>query len=65
MTLKLPNNKGNMIFTSQFDKNILLLYFKISFTDSLYNPEYYPSIKEFMGNAVDIQKNSLIVLQKK
>ncbi|MCK7590822.1 DUF3857 domain-containing protein [Subsaxibacter sp. CAU 1640] len=64
-TLKLPNNKGSIIFTSKIENNVMLLYFKLAFNDSLYNPEYYSSIKEFMGNAVDIQNNSLLVLKKK
>lgn len=64
VVLKLPNNKGNLIFTCKTENNVMVLYFKLSFYEALYNPEYYPSIKEFMANAVDIQKNSLIVLKR-
>lgn len=65
MALKLPNNTGSILFSSTQENNTLMLYFKLSFNESYYNPEYYPSLKEFVGTAVDIQKNSLLVLKKK
>lgn len=65
MAFKLPNNKGSIVFSSTLENNSLMLYFKLSFNESYYNPEYYPSLKEFVSTAVDIQKNSLLVLKKK
>lgn len=63
--LALPNNKGSLIFTTKLEGSTLMLYFKLSFTESIYGPEYYESLKLFLGKVVDIQKNSLLVLQKK
>ena len=65
VALKLPNNTGTIIFNSQLQNNSLLLFFKLNFNDSIYYPEYYNSIKEFMNTVVDIQKNTLIVIKKK
>jgi len=65
LTLRLPDNKGSIIFTSTIENNVMTIFFKLSFNDALYPPEYYSAMKEFMNNAVDIQKNSLLVLKKK
>jgi hypothetical protein len=64
-TFSLPNNKGSIILTSKIQDNSVLLYFKLVFYESLYDPIYYDSIKDFFAKIVDIQKNSLIVLKKK
>jgi uncharacterized protein YjhX (UPF0386 family) len=64
LKLILPNNKGLLIFTSKIQDNSILLYFKFNFTETIYNPEYYDSLKNFMSTIVNIQKNSLIVLKK-
>ena len=61
----LPNNKGNVIFSSAVDKNVINIMLKISFKDTIYLPEYYPYLKDFMSKIVDIQTNSLILLKKK
>lgn len=63
--IKLPNNTGSIILNNKVSGNTVELYFKLNFNEAIYNPEYYPSIKKFMSSLVDIQKNSLIVLQKK
>ncbi len=65
LVLKLPNNTGSIIFTTKVENNTVELFFKLNFTEPIYNPEYYNYIKEFMRTIVDIQKNSLIVIQKK
>ena len=65
MSFTLPNNKGSMLLTTKTEENNILLYFKFNFNDTIYEPEYYPYLKEFLSKIVDIQKNSLIVLKKK
>ncbi len=65
LTLKLPNNTGTILLNSKVEDHTFRLYFKINFSEAIYNPEYYNYIKDFMGSIVDIQKNSLIVIQKK
>ncbi|WMI67592.1 DUF3857 domain-containing protein [Mangrovimonas sp. YM274] len=63
--VSLPNNTGSLIFSSKKEDNNILLYLKFDFKESLYGPEYYKSLKIFFGKIVDIQHNSLIVLEKK
>jgi hypothetical protein len=63
--ISLPNNKGLLIFNTKIVNDSILMYFKFNFKESIYNPEYYESLKLFMGTIVDIQKNSLIVLKHK
>lgn len=65
LNITLPNNKGLLIYNTKIIEDTILLYFKFNFNDTIYNPEYYDSLKQFMGTVVDIQKNSLIVLKHK
>lgn len=65
LTLKLPNNKGSLLLNSKIEGNTVQLYFRLNFSEAIYNPEYYNDIKKFMGTIVDTQNNSLIVIQKK
>ncbi|MFD1613665.1 DUF3857 domain-containing protein [Gelatiniphilus marinus] len=61
----LPNNKGSVLFTNVLNENAVSMMFKISFKDAVYPAEYYPYLKAFMSNIVDIQTKSLILLKKK
>uniref|UniRef100_UPI00404AEFF4 DUF3857 domain-containing protein n=1 Tax=Gelidibacter sp. TaxID=2018083 RepID=UPI00404AEFF4 len=65
LNFALPNNKGTILLTTKVDNNNLMIYYKFNFNESIYEPEYYPYLKEFLSKIVDIQKNSLIVLKKK
>ncbi len=65
VNIALPNNKGNLIFSSSIKGNTISILFKLSFKDALYAPEYYPYLKEFMNKVVDVQTNSLLILTKK
>ncbi|PWI29113.1 hypothetical protein DI383_13255 [Flavobacteriaceae bacterium LYZ1037] len=65
LNISLPNNKGLYIFSTKVIDNDIVLYFKFTFKETIYNPEYYESLKVFMGTIVDTQKNSLIVLKHK
>ena len=67
ISLRLPNNSGNFIVSTQVsdDRNKLKLLLKISFNNTKYSADYYDSLKQFMGNIVNTQVNSLIVLKKK
>ena len=60
----LPNNSGQILFSSNQMGNTLNLMFKIDFKKSIYEPEYYPYLKAFMGKIVDIQNNALVLLKK-
>ncbi|MFG6687720.1 DUF3857 domain-containing protein [Mariniflexile sp. HNIBRBA6329] len=65
LALNLPNGKGQIIFSSNLVENSLNLIFRIKFNEAVFEPEYYPYLKEFMNKIVDIQTNSLILLKKK
>ncbi|KJD33116.1 hypothetical protein PK35_09170 [Tamlana nanhaiensis] len=63
--LGLPNNTGEINFNVTQLGNVLSLTFKLSLNSEIYPAYYYPYLKEFMSKAVDIQKNSIIVLTSK
>tara|TARA_R110002049_G_scaffold38978_1_gene120325 strand:+ start:12846 stop:13235 length:390 start_codon:yes stop_codon:yes gene_type:complete len=65
VVLVLPNKKGQIRFSSQILDNAVTINFRIDFKDTIYGPEYYPFLKEFMSKIIDIQNNSLILLKKK
>ncbi|MCF6296684.1 MAG: DUF3857 and transglutaminase domain-containing protein [Flavobacteriaceae bacterium] len=65
VSISLPDNKGQLIFTTKNSGNEFTLFFKINFKEAVYGPEYYSYIKAFMSKIVDIQNNTLIVLKKK
>jgi len=65
VNLIIPNNKGNVAFSSAAQENFVQLVFRIKFTDAIYPPEYYPYLKELMNQIVNIQTNSLILLKRK
>lgn len=65
MALSLPNSKGQIIFSCSAIGNSILIILKVNFKEAIYEPEYYPYLKEFISKIVDIQTNSIILLKKK
>lgn len=65
LNLSLPNNAGQVLFSSSVMNNAINIAFRINFKKAIYEPEYYPYLKEFMNKVVDLQTNSLILLKKK
>lgn len=63
--IDLDTNKGSMVMTCQQDGNLINIYFKLIFNEAVYGSNYYDGLKKLMANVVDVQKNSLIVLEKK
>lgn len=63
--LALPNKKGQIIFSTKLIKNSISILLKVEFKEAIYDPGYYPYLKEFMSKIIDIQNNSLILLKKK
>lgn len=61
----LPQNGGNLIFAANEIENGVEVVWKIDFKQAIYSPEFYPYIKKFISNLIDIQNNTLIVLKKK
>ncbi len=60
----LPNKSGSFIFNVELEEDTLNLYFKLRFNIPIYIPEFYDSIKIFMGKVVEVQNNSVVVLKK-
>jgi len=65
INLSIPNNLATLIVNFKQDKNAIMTYYKITFKNAEYDPAYYDPLKELMGKAIDLQKNTLIVLEKK
>ncbi|MFT4612463.1 MAG: hypothetical protein ACJA1H_001335 [Glaciecola sp.] len=63
--LGLPNNKGSFICSVTQEENSITIYFKLTFKEAIYNPEYYDDLKELLTQVLETQNNSLIVLEKK
>ncbi|MGB3607182.1 MAG: DUF3857 domain-containing protein [Psychroserpens sp.] len=63
--ISLPNNTGNLIFSSTVKENVVTLYFKFSLDEPVYDASYYDVLKQYFAQIVDIQKNSLVLLQLK
>lgn len=62
--LNLPNDTGLLSFSTKVIDNAINVFIKISFNETIYEPEHYSALKEFMSKVVDIQTNSIIVLKK-
>lgn len=65
VNIGLPNKKGSFTTMASQEGNSIVIYFKLTFKDSIYYPNYYDSLKTILSKVVDAQKNSLIVLEKK
>ncbi|MEN3324581.1 DUF3857 domain-containing protein [Mariniflexile soesokkakense] len=65
LALNLPDGKGQIIFSNTLANNSISLIFRIKFNEVVFEPEYYPYLKEFFNKIVDIQTNSLILIKKK
>ncbi|WNH12833.1 DUF3857 domain-containing protein [Thalassobellus suaedae] len=64
LILGLPNNEGLISFSTKVLGNSVNLLMRIDFKQSIYPPEYYSYLKEFMSKIVAIQTNSIIALKK-
>ena len=60
----LPNNAGSLIFTIQEENNIIKAFMRLRFNEPIYDVGYYPYLKEFMNKYIEIQNNSVVVLQR-
>ncbi|WP_456437622.1 DUF3857 domain-containing protein [Psychroserpens sp.] len=65
LNLALPNNSGSVTSNYMVNDNTIIVIFKLTFNESIYNASYYVYLKKLMDSAINIQKNSIIVLEKK
>lgn len=64
INLRLPENGGSLLLTSNILNNKLNIFIKINFKKALYSPYEYASLKAFMDKVVNTQTKSLIILSK-
>ncbi len=62
--IALPNKAGQVTLSTKVLNNYINFIMRVDFKESIYPPEYYPYLKEFISKIVDIQKNSLILIKK-
>ena len=65
MTLALPNKTGSVLFSFNSNENKLSIFMRIKFDKPIYEAEYYEALKNFMSKVVEIQNNTIVVLEKK
>ncbi|MGJ5642074.1 transglutaminase domain-containing protein [Formosa sp. S-31] len=58
----LPNGKGGLIYNITQSDDDLIIYLKFNFKEPMYSSGYYESLKQLASELVNIQNNSLIVL---
>jgi hypothetical protein len=63
ITYGLPNKSGALIFNIENKDNELTFYFKVTFNDAIYAPEFYAYLKKFMNKVVETQNNTIIILE--
>lgn len=64
-TKQLPQSSALSIFKSREDTGLAEFYFKANFYEKSYHHLYYKDLKSFFDNLVDLQSNSILVLEKK
>ncbi|WP_347408629.1 DUF3857 domain-containing protein [Christiangramia sp.] len=63
--LRLPGNKGSFLFAAnKITENSISIQCRVSFTESIYGPEYYEGLKKFFNEILAVQQQSLIVLKE-
>lgn len=60
----LPNKAGSLLLNIEHKDNELILYFRVKFNQAIYAPEFYDYLKTFMDKVVELQNNTVIVLEK-
>ncbi|TNJ43059.1 DUF3857 and transglutaminase domain-containing protein [Tamlana fucoidanivorans] len=61
----LPHKTGQLSFSAKHFGNNIILTFMLSFKETVFEPEFYPYLKEIMQKVIDIQNNSTILLKRK
>ncbi|OIQ29015.1 MAG: hypothetical protein BM564_07315 [Bacteroidetes bacterium MedPE-SWsnd-G2] len=64
-TYSLPNKTGTIILKFIQKENEIQVFLKFNFGLANYNADYYEYLKIFVSKIIDIQKNSIIILEKK
>ena len=60
----LPNRRGVAQLLCASKGNKVTIFMKIQLNEPIYTIDYYASLKEYMSKVVDIQNNTVVVLEK-
>ncbi|ARV08146.1 hypothetical protein BTO05_00260 [Winogradskyella sp. PC-19] len=61
----LPNKGGLVTFSTSANEEKLSVFVRIKLDKPIYDASYYEALKAFMGQIIDLQNNSVVVLEKK
>lgn len=62
--IKFSDNSAGVSFSISEVNNKILVNFKLYFKEAIYSPENYQAIKNLFSKVIDIQKNTLLVIEK-
>lgn len=65
INLILPENKGSLNFSCMANDEKLSIFVRIKLDEPIYSTDYYESLKTFMSKIIDLQNNTVVVLEKK
>ena len=65
VTFALPNKSGLIAFSSAVNEKKLSVFTRIKLDKPIYDVGYYNALKAFMSKIIDLQNNTIIVLEKK
>lgn len=65
LTYSLPNNSGTLILKYIKKEDEIQVFFRFNFSMENYPSNYYQHLKSYFAKIIDIQKNSIIILEKK
>ncbi|WP_386130849.1 DUF3857 domain-containing protein [Winogradskyella litorisediminis] len=63
-TMALPNKAGMVTFSSSANEKKLSVFVRIKLDKPVYEAGYYDALKIFMAKIIDLQNNSIVVLEK-
>lgn len=60
----LPGNAGTLSFSVTENENKLVVFMKMKLDEAIYKPGFYYSLKKLFEKMINVQKNSLVVLER-
>jgi hypothetical protein len=65
LNFNLPNNKGTIMFKTEYNDDELNLYFRFNLNEPLISSDYYKYLKLYFSKIMDINNNTFILLERK
>lgn len=63
-TYALPGNAGTLLTTVKEDNGKVVVFMKMKLDEAIYKPGFYFSLQKLFGQMIDVQKNTLVVLER-